>query len=246
MFLIPQSQWEVRKTKSKGRGVFAKEEIAGGTVIGDYIGRVLNDEQHEEYEKKHGLYAMEWNDEATVYADPDSIGIHLINHSCAPNCDAYTYEHHTLYFALRKIFPGEEISVSYNLGPPSKDNPITEACHCGSPLCRGTMSLPTTLSEKYATTLREDMGDEFAELPVKFGEMLPRLEEYPPELEDDEIYDLFANTKVPPMELDDEYLPNTEILRKLLREGGRQLHFRRMKLIVYGIENGIILLNSKN
>lgn len=35
MFLITKDFWEVKKTEEKGYGVFAKNKIVKGTVIGD-------------------------------------------------------------------------------------------------------------------------------------------------------------------------------------------------------------------
>jgi len=41
MFLISDDYWQIQKTKEKGYGVFAKKEIKKGTIIGDYLGKVI-------------------------------------------------------------------------------------------------------------------------------------------------------------------------------------------------------------
>ena len=42
MFLLKDTDWEIKKTKEKGLGVFAKKEIKAGTVISDYLGKIIN------------------------------------------------------------------------------------------------------------------------------------------------------------------------------------------------------------
>src|SRR4051812_33211614 len=114
MFLLNKSFWEVRKTKSTGRGVFARKIIEGGTVLGDYIGEIMSPEEDND---EGGIYGMWINSTTIVNADPAAEGIHLINHSCEPNVAMYSYKGHILYFALRKIFPGEQLVIQYLIDP---------------------------------------------------------------------------------------------------------------------------------
>ena len=44
MFLLSEDYLQIRKTKKKGFGVFAKKRIKAGTVIGDYLGKVIKTE----------------------------------------------------------------------------------------------------------------------------------------------------------------------------------------------------------
>ena len=82
MFLISKDYWEVRETKEKGRGVFAKKGIAAGTVVGDYLGRVIKTAEYDLDRDKEGLYLMYLTDEASIYPDLKKPGLHLFNHSC--------------------------------------------------------------------------------------------------------------------------------------------------------------------
>src|ERR1700687_1155673 len=103
MFLLPREFWEIKKTKEKGLGVTARKKINKGTIIGDYLGKVIKTREYDFSKVKQELYLLYYSDQASIYPDLGEPGIHLINHSCAPNCWMYTYKGHTLFFAIRKI-----------------------------------------------------------------------------------------------------------------------------------------------
>src|SRR3989344_4466444 len=48
MFLIKDDFWQIKKTKERGYGVFARKEIKAGTIIGDYLGKVIKTDPGEE------------------------------------------------------------------------------------------------------------------------------------------------------------------------------------------------------
>jgi len=142
MFLLKDTYWKIKKTKEKGYGVFSKKEIKAGTVIGDYLGKIINIAEYDLNNDKKGLYLMYFTDQASIYPDLTKPGPHLLNHSCKPNCWIYTYHGHTLFFALRKIKPGEELTISYLLSPKDETcKPCLHDCKCKSKFCTGTMHL---------------------------------------------------------------------------------------------------------
>ncbi|MBA3272423.1 MAG: SET domain-containing protein-lysine N-methyltransferase [Chthoniobacterales bacterium] len=59
----------------------------------------------------------------------------FINHSCAPNCFSRVIHGHMLFFALRDIAAGEELTLDYT---PSQHP--GRPCTCGAPNCRGVMA----------------------------------------------------------------------------------------------------------
>jgi len=63
-------------------------------------------------------------------------GTHYINHSCEPNAYMKTIYGHVLFFALRDIERGEEITVDYE----DTLHPDTKRCYCRAPSCRGTIN----------------------------------------------------------------------------------------------------------
>jgi len=120
MFLIPNDYWEIRKTKSKGRGVFARKQIPERTLIGDYVGKVVQLKDVDFEKEKRNLYLMYYNDEAGIYPDLKKPDIYLLNHSCSPNCWMIRLKNHTIVFALENIRKGSELTLAYL--PPPKVN----------------------------------------------------------------------------------------------------------------------------
>ncbi len=247
MFLIPHSWYIIKKTREKGRGVFAMHDIAAGTVIGDYLGTVM-DPAHED-EKRNGLYTMIGGETYDILGNPRKEGVHLINHSCAHNCDIYPYRGHVLYFASRKIFKGEEIAVDYWLYIPDEKGTTCamHACHCGSQICSGTMHHAPRGFDSLEKLWKKNFGIWYRETPGKYGKELPPLEKYPAYIEKNypAIYDLFGSESKSAAKFSDKVLPSTLELRKRIRETGRQISFPKLRLTVYGIQNRMLLMKRK-
>ena len=160
MFLISEDFWEVRKTENRGLGVFAKKEIAKGTIISDYLGKVIKYIDFDLELDKHGLYLMYYSDEFGIYPDLTKPGPHLINHTCEPNCWIYVYRGHTLFYALRDIKVNEEITINYLLSPDD-----THLCLCGSKNCTGFMHPSrTSRVESKARRAKVIVGENLAPL----------------------------------------------------------------------------------
>jgi SET domain-containing protein len=112
----------VKRIKGKGRGVFARREIGKGAIIERVPVVIIPVENLVGGWKNAALqkYFYVWSRD-TVAA---SLGYgSLYNHSYTPNA---WYEHGSkvlLYRALRRIAPGEEITVNYN-GRPADRRPV--------------------------------------------------------------------------------------------------------------------------
>jgi len=76
MFLLPDSYIEIKKTGKKGRGVFAKKDVRAGTIIGDFLGKIVNDEEADKLEKKYGLYATYFSQSEAKRRSPDKPLMH--------------------------------------------------------------------------------------------------------------------------------------------------------------------------
>ncbi len=188
MFLLAEDYWQIKKTKEKGYGVFAKKEIRAGSIIGDYLGKVIKTAYYDLDNDKNGLYLMYLSDQASIYPDLRKPGIHLLNHSCAPNCWIYIHSGHTLFFALRKINPEEELTISYLLSPKSEYcKPCLHNCKCDSKFCTGTMHLS---EDKYQTWQKFQNEEKKKTKKVKavFGKNLPKLTSYPKTIPNNPIY----------------------------------------------------------
>jgi hypothetical protein len=245
MFLIPPSSYTIKTLKKKGRGVFAARDLEPGTVIGDYLGTIMHPDK--ENEKKDGLYSMGAGEKYDILGNPKVKGIHFVNHSCANNCDVYPYQGHLLFFTLRKIFKGEELSINYWLSP-GDDEDITcaeHACYCGSKLCKGTMHDPAINVDDWERLVKKEFGARYKKVPGKYGTQFQPLASYPQYIrpQDQSIYhyDIFGSESKPAAMFQDASIPTALELEKRIRESGRQLSFPKLHLGILGTQNNILL-----
>lgn len=116
--------FELKRTPSKGLGVFATEDIKKGEVIESCPLIVLTPTERQHAEKtllSHYMYPWRSTRSASVVFGYGSI----INHSFSPNADWRQdfRSSRMVYRALRDIAAGEEITVNYN-GEPDDMTPI--------------------------------------------------------------------------------------------------------------------------
>jgi hypothetical protein len=255
MLLIPEDTWEVRGRAfssddfgKHNRGVYATREIRAGTVIGDYLGLLIPNECEAAYEAGRDIYLMYYDAELSIWPDPAQPGIHLINHSCEPNCGIVTYRGHSLYVALRKIHPEEELSVSYLLGPIDDEcAPCRHACRCRARSCTGSMHQPI---DRYAAWRQfderqgrrsEQPGDA---PPAGAYQPLPPLDRYPARIPDRGFFALFGAPEQPPVLMPDDRLPSVAEIRRTIRRTGRRLAYPSLGLTVLGTDGRTIVLEG--
>lgn len=244
MFLISNDYWEERESGKKGKGIFARKVIDAGIIIGDYTGKVIPMADENNYGKDEHLYLMYYSDEALIYPDLSKPGIYLLNHSCTPNCWMYTYKGHTLFFSLRKIFPGEELTVSYLLSPLDKNcKNCTHSCDCREVICFQSMHLSDARYEKWSKFHDKEEKKTKVET-VAMHKPLQPLSKYPQSIPDDPIYTLFGSKIVQPVSLPDKKMPSLTSLRKYIRETGKKIIFPELDLEVLGIYEDLIVSKS--
>lgn len=113
---------EVRSAGSKGRGVFARMDIAKSTIIETVpvillrVGEVFGDLKSSELSS----YVFTWSrDKVAVSLGYGS----MYNHSYKPNAVYECRDNRTQVFkARRNIEKGEEITVNYNAEPGSRSS----------------------------------------------------------------------------------------------------------------------------
>ena len=209
------------------------------------MGIVMSNKKLLEIEKRLGFYAMEYTSNSFIFPNKRKKGIHLFNHSCSSNCCAQSYEGHCLFFAQRKIFKGEELTIDYEIPPPQKDDK-SHPCFCDSLFCRGTMHLPEGKINGKTKSTEEKKFFNKNKTEVSFGEYLPPLKKYPTIIEDKPGYNLYANLDKAPLVHNDKKLPNLKKIRKHLRETGLGLKFKNINITIYGINNGMIIAKIEN
>lgn len=245
MFLLPEGSFEIRDVPGLGRGVFATKEIEPGKVIGDYIGMVVHPKDEDKVEKGAHFYLMYYHDYASIYPDLRKPGIHLINHSCAPNSWMYTYRGHTLYFAIRRILKGEQITVSYQLSPLDKYcAPCTHLCTCGSVLCFQTMHMSDKRYNAWHN-FQEAEEKKTARERIRYNEPLPVLDSYPESIPDNPIYVLFGAQNHAPVKIMDKKVPDKMEIRKIIRETGRTIQFYKLNLKVHGVFEELLISEAR-
>jgi uncharacterized protein len=147
---LSRNLFEVRSSPIHGTGVFAFYQISKGTRIIEYTGERIS---HAEADARYDEDAMAYPHTVLFTVDKKTVidagvggnAARFINHSCEPNCEAVIADKRVFIEALRDIRRGEELTYDYHLeyqGRYQSEWRERYACHCGSPLCKGTMLLP--------------------------------------------------------------------------------------------------------
>jgi len=135
---------EVRGSEIHGRGVYATCFIPKGTRIFEYLGELINKKQSARRGLSQHAKSLQTGDAAvfifTLSKNFDIDGnvpwntARLINHSCAPNCEAWIEGRRIFIHALRDIAPGTELSYDYGFDVDCYEE---HPCLCGHQECVG-------------------------------------------------------------------------------------------------------------
>ena len=142
-----QKLYTVKQSSIHGKGVYAAQSIARGTLIIEYKGQRIDWQTaqdrhpHDPSQPNHTFYfSLETSD--VIDANVRGNSARWINHSCAPNCEAREIDGRVFIHAKRNIKEGAELFYDYGL---VLDEPYTEQtkrdylCLCGAAKCRGMM-----------------------------------------------------------------------------------------------------------
>jgi hypothetical protein len=126
----------VGKSRINGRGCFATVRFRRRRKIAEYTGELISDAEAQRRSRRRKLRICQLDERWSLDGSRGGNGTHYINHSCQPNAYISNVRGHILFFALRDIEPGEEITVDYI----STMHPDTKRCTCGARNCRGTIN----------------------------------------------------------------------------------------------------------
>jgi len=137
----------VKRSRIKGKGVFAARAIRKGARVLEYTGERITPEEadarYDDERRAHAHVVLFIVDGKTVIdGGADGGDARFVNHSCEPNCEAVQQRGRIFIRALRAIRPGEELCYDYGLEREGKWQPEWDrlyACRCGAAACRGTM-----------------------------------------------------------------------------------------------------------
>jgi SET domain-containing protein len=128
---------EVRQSPIDGKGCFATAFFPKGKKIAEYTGELISRREvarRVRTRRKHRICALDryWSLDGARGGN----GTHYINHCCEPNSYMRITRGHLIFFALRDILPGEEITCDYI----STHHPDDYPCRCKAARCRGTIN----------------------------------------------------------------------------------------------------------
>jgi len=130
---------DVRPSPICGKGCFATKHFPKGRKIAEYTGERIARAEVARRTRTRRLRILRicsidyyWSLDGSRGGN----GTHYVNHSCRPNAYMRTTSGHILFFALRDIRPGDEITVDYELTL----HPNSKRCTCRAPNCRGTIN----------------------------------------------------------------------------------------------------------
>lgn len=127
----------IQTSTINGRGCFAIVRFPRGRKIAEYTGELIPDvEAIRRGETRRVLRICAIDYDWSLDGSRGGNGTHYINHSCEPNAYMKTLYGHVLFFALRDIEPGEEITCDYQTTLHSDK----KRCYCGAASCRGTIN----------------------------------------------------------------------------------------------------------
>jgi SET domain-containing protein len=119
-------------------GVYAGEPIPANRKVIEYTGeRISRREARRRSLERKFTYLFTLDAYWTIDGAAGGSGAEYINHSCNPNLAARIVKGHILYFSLRPIRKGEELTIDYRF-----DKKVDKVvCKCGAKNCRGTINV---------------------------------------------------------------------------------------------------------
>lgn len=134
----------VRRSSIHSRGVFARCDIPTNTKVIEYTGEKIGKRESERRAqirlaraKKTGVaavYIFNLNKKQDLDGSQASNTARLLNHSCAPNCEAIQSRGRIWLTAMRDIREGEELTFNYGFDLENWDEHV---CRCGTDRCVG-------------------------------------------------------------------------------------------------------------
>ena len=98
------------KRTATGLGLVTLKPIRANRRIIEYIGTVIT---NEEADVKRGKYLFELDEQYSLDGSARTNPARYINHSCAPNAEAFIYGHRVWIYSKRAIRAGAAITIDY-------------------------------------------------------------------------------------------------------------------------------------
>jgi SET domain-containing protein len=135
-----------RHSAIHGTGGFASRDIPAGARVIEYVGRRIDKKESLRQCELENPYIFDLDEQHDLDGNVDWNPARLLNHSCAPNCEAEEHGGRIWIVALRDIAAGAEITFNYNYDLQDyREHP----CRCGAAGCAGYI-----LAEEYFGLVR--------------------------------------------------------------------------------------------
>lgn len=126
--------FEVKRSRIQGRGLFALSAIPARKKLGELTGEIISQrEARRRARASERIAIVEFGDGKALDASRLGNEFKYVNHSCAPNTFMRLFRRRVEFYALRPILPGEELTCNYGETHHAGKLP----CRCRSPRCRG-------------------------------------------------------------------------------------------------------------
>ncbi len=131
----------IAESEIEGKGCFATRFFPKRRKIAEYTGELITErEAARRARRRRHLRVCAINSRWSLDGSTGGNGTHYVNHSCAPNAFMKILHGHILFFALRDIHAGEEITVDYV----ETHHSDRKRCQCKAASCRGTINKTVT------------------------------------------------------------------------------------------------------
>ncbi len=141
---VDRSKVRLARSGVHGYGLFARDFLARGERVIEYVGESITKGEAWRREQKRlarlaaggdgCVYIFDLNKRRDIDGAVSWNLARRINHSCGPNCEIQIIRGHIWIVALRDIAPGEELSYDYGFDYCDwREHP----CRCGAKECVG-------------------------------------------------------------------------------------------------------------
>lgn len=125
---------EFRQSAIDRLGGFARVDIPAGTRVIEYVGERISKAEALRRCEANNEYIFTLDDMHDLDGNVPWNPARLLNHSCAPNCEAELDGERIWILALRDIQAGEELTFNYGY---DLENYREHPCRCGTSDCVG-------------------------------------------------------------------------------------------------------------